>query len=330
MKALVTIVILITAVTALKGQPVSDSRCARMAGIAVEGHIDSLRRQLNDAGFADWGNSDDGEDYYFRGAYYGIRSKLMVTLRPLTKLVSQAYVTVGPYRTGKMLQRNFAYFKYKIEQEVGELYEHDGAYYYMDDYGSIKLSVGSEPDGSKEIRVLYLTTAPFYKDALSRGLHGDVQEIVTENPLAENPVERYLPDGQADDAALKSRRYNRYGYLLSAEIDEDDGCSTVTFEYDSRQRLSKRTLDNITAGVRYVNEYVYNDDDELTEERQKIFDKDNQCIMTLNMRNEIMERDEHGNWTVNSLTLTYWEKGRHTQKSTAIQRRNISYWNIEE
>ncbi len=303
-----------------------DTRCISMGGISIEGPIDSLRPLLKDAGFQEWGASDDGEDYFFRGSYYGIRAKLMVSVKPLTDCVEQAYITIGPYSTSRMLERNFQYFKYKIEQEYGTLTERDGAYFYIDDYGSVKLSVSANEKGSKDITVLYYTTAAFFKDAVSRGIKGDVQEIVTDNPLVEAPVERFFQDGKADNSELTNRQYDRYGYLQHADMSEQQGKSTIDYTYDDSHRLVKRTLRNEAEGITYVNEYYYNDDEEITAENQKVYNAAGQCIMTLNIRNNFLERDEQGNWTVNSLSMTYWEKGQQTQQSTALQKRTISYW----
>ncbi len=326
MKRVTMIVIGLAMVVAVAALPAKDPRCVHMMGIPMEGHIDTLRVVLKEAGFTEWGGSEDGEDVYFRGKFYGIRAKLMVTLKPLTTLVQSSYVTIGPYSGKSLLERNFKYFKYKIEQDYGTLTERDGAYYYMGDYGSVKLSVVDNDDGSRDISILYFQDIPFYKDAISRGLYGNVQEIVTDNPLAEEPVERFLEDGQLDDPDLTQRHYDRYGYLVWAETVEKEGRSTVEYEYDDRYRLKRRTLTNVNASLRYVNDYIYNDSDERVGENQKLYDGSGQCIMTLNMRNEFMERDDLGNWTVNSLSLTYWEKDSRTSKSTAMQRRTISYW----
>jgi hypothetical protein len=139
-------------------------------------------------------------------------------------------------------------------------------------------------------------------------------------------VERFLENGQTDDPDLTSRHYDRYGYLQWAETREQQGRSTVEYEYDNRYRLKRKTLTNVEAGIRYVHDYVYDDHDDLVSENQKIYDSSGQCIMTLNLRNKPMERDENGNWTVNSLSLTYWEKDSRSRQSTAMQRRTISYW----
>ena len=326
MKRIVVIVTLLMLVIGVQAQPTTDPRCIAFMGLPLEGHADTLRLRLKDLQFTEWGGSEDGEDIYFRGNYYGIRSKVIISVMPLSVLVNQAYVTIGPYRSKNLLSRNLLYIKYKLEQDCGPLTERDGGWYYIDDFGSVKLSVVDNDDGTRDIRVLYCTTAPFYKDALCIGLRGNVQEIITENPLSENPVERYLENGQMDNPDLVNRQYNDYGYLIRAEMTEQQGHSLVEFSYDDQYRLIRRTLTNATAGIRYVNEYTYTDEDEILTQNQKVYDKTGTCIMTLNIRNNYLTRDENGNWTSNSISLTYWEKGGASQQSTAMQKRTISYW----
>ena len=56
-----------------------DPRSLRLMGTALEGPVDSVRQQLVASGFKEWGQSDDGEDLYFRGNFYGIRAKLILS-----------------------------------------------------------------------------------------------------------------------------------------------------------------------------------------------------------------------------------------------------------
>jgi hypothetical protein len=58
----------------------------------------------------------------------------------------------------------------------------------------------------------------------------------------------------------------------------------------------------------------------------KAFTKDNECIVSISMKNDLQERDDNDNWTVNKMNLTYWEKGQRTTIQTVEQRRTISYW----
>ena len=326
MKKIVMLLMLLMTACHVQAEPQSDPRCIHFLGVPLEGHADSLRLQLKEMAFTEWGGSEDGEDIYFRGNYYGIRAKLTVSVQPLTPLVASAYVAVGPYRSKNLLSRNLVYFKHKLQEELGELTERDGAWYYLDDFGSVKLSVVDNEDGTRDIRVLYCTTAPFYKDALCMGLRGNVQEIVTDNPLAENPVERYLENGQTDNPDLTDREYDRYGYLVRAVMAEQKGHSVIEYTYDNQYRLIRRTLTNTEAGIRYVHDYTYTEEDEILTENQKVYDKTGVCVMTLNLRNNYLTHDSNGNWTANSLSLTYWEKDGRSQQSTAMQKRTISYW----
>ena len=157
------------------------------------------------------------------------------------------------------------------------------------------------------------------------GLHGAVQEIVTENAVAEDQFLHFSQDGQIENPDLIQRHYNRYGYLVEAQMTEQEGYSKVTYEYDNNYRLIRRTLINDTAAIKYINEYTYNERDEIASQNQKVF-KGDECVMTINMHNDYMTRDEQGNWTTNSLSLSYWEKGSQSQQTTVLQKRTLVYW----
>ena len=158
------------------------------------------------------------------------------------------------------------------------------------------------------------------------GLRGDIQEVVTENAVAEDQFMHFHGNGQIENLDLIDRVYDRYGYLLRARMKEKEGYSTIEYAYDDSYRLVKRTLTNEEAGISYVNSYTYNDQDEVLTQHQKVFDKKGDCIMTINMSNNYITRDDNGNWTSNSLSLTYWEKGSATQNTTVLQRRTLTYW----
>lgn len=326
MKKISFIIILQTMFLLVCAQPKGDPRSISLMGIPIEGPIDSLRQSLMAAQYAEWGQSDDGEDFYFRGNFYGFRSKLMISVAPETKMVTSAYVTVGPYSTQKMLDKNLQYFFYKLQKDHGNFSQRDDSWFYIDDFGSIKLSVVDNENGSRDIRVLYLPSVAYYKDALSMGLRGDIQEVVTENAVAEDQFMHFHGNGQVENLDLIDRVYDRYGYLLRARMKEKEGFSTVEYTYDDSYRLVKRTLTNEEAGISYVNNYTYNDQDEILTQHQKVFDKNGECILTINMSNNYITRDDNGNWTSNSLNLTYWEKGSPTQNTTVLQRRTLTYW----
>ena len=326
MKKISFIIILQMLCLLICAEPKGDPRSISLMGIPVEGPIDSLRLSLAAAQFAEWGQSDDGEDFYFRGNFYGFRSKLMVSVAPETKMVTSAYVTIGPYSTQKMLDKNLQYFLYKLQKDHGNFSQRDDSWFYIDDFGSIKLSIVDNENGSRDIRVLYLPSVAYYKDALSMGLRGDIQEVVTENAVAEDQFMHFHGNGQIENIDLIDRVYDRYGYLLRARMKEKEGFSTIEYAYDDSYRLVKRTLTNEEAGISYVNSYTYNDQDEVLTQHQKVFDKKGDCIMTINMSNNYITRDDNGNWTSNSLSLTYWEKGSATQNTTVLQRRTLTYW----
>lgn len=326
MKKISFIIILQMLCLLICAEPKGDPRSISLMGIPVEGPIDSLRLSLAAAQFAEWGQSDDGEDFYFRGNFYGFRSKLMVSVAPETKMTTSAYVTIGPYSTQKMLDKNLQYFLYKLQKDHGNFSQRDDSWFYIDDFGSIKLSVVDNENGSRDIRVLYLPSVAYYKDALSMGLRGDIQEVVTENAVAEDQFMHFHGNGQIENLDLIDRVYDRYGYLLRARMKEKEGFSTIEFTYDDSYRLIKRILTNEEAGISYVNSYTYNDQDEVLTQHQKVFDKKGDCIMTINMSNNYITRDDNGNWTSNSLSLTYWEKGSATQNTTVLQRRTLTYW----
>ena len=54
--------------------------------------------------------------------------------------------------------------------------------------------------------------------------------------------------------------------------------------------------------------------------------KENECIISINTKNDYSERDDNDNWTQNKMQLTFWEKGQRTQIQTVEQMRTISYW----
>ncbi len=320
------ILLLLIVTTGLHAQTGTDPRSLQFVGIPLEGPIDSVNTRLVDAGFAEWGRSDEGDDYYYRGKFYGIRAKLLVSISTETHFIQSAYVTIGPYSTKSMLQRNFQYFLYKLQKDYGEFTNRDDAWYYMDDFGSVKMSIVQNENGSRDIRVFYYPAGPFYKDALTMGLHGPVQEVVTENAVAEDQFLRFSADGQIENPDLVNRDYDRYGYLQRARMTEKEGHSEVEYTYDSRYRLIRRVLTNKTAEIRYVNEYTYNDQDEIMSQNQKVYDKTGECVMTINMHNSYLTRDDYGNWTSNSLSLSYWEKDTQSQQTTVLQKRVLEYW----
>ena len=109
-------------------------------------------------------------------------------------------------------------------------------------------------------------------------------------------------------------------------MEADGGKSLLTFEYDSDNCLVKRTLVNPATGIRSVTDYRYNTDFEITQQSYKAFNKENECVISYTIKNDLSERDDNGNWTVNKAQLTYWEKDQRTQIIAVNQSRVISYW----
>ncbi len=303
-----------------------DPHSLRLMGTAIEGSVDSVRQQLVANGFKEWGQSDDGEDLYFRGNFYGIRAKLILSHSVETRLVTSAYVTIGPYSTEAMLTKNLQYFLYKLQKEHGEFSQRDDTYFFLDDFGSIKLSIANNDNGSRDIRVFYFPNTAFYKDAVCLGFHGPVQEVVTENAVAEEQFMHFMQNGQLENPDLTHRQYNRYGYLESAQMTEQTGHSIVKYEYDDDFRIKRRILTNTEANITYINEYNFNVQGDIITQYQKVYDKNKECILTITMHNNYLTRDEQGNWTSNSLTFSYWEKGQQSQQTTVLQKRTLTYW----
>lgn len=159
------------------------------------------------------------------------------------------------------------------------------------------------------------------------GMKGLVQEVITSNPVFENDIEHFSETGMWANDDLVDREYDSRGYLVSAAMSEKGGGkSLLTYEYDSDGCLVKRTLVNPSTGIRSVYEYRYNTSYEIIQQSMKAFDKENTCIVSITMKNDLDERDDNDNWTKNTVNLTYWSKGQRTTIQTVEQTRTISYW----
>lgn len=303
-----------------------DTRCMDFMGIPLEGPVDSFVVALKEKGFTEWGNSDDLEDLFFRGNYYGIRAKVMVNVQLTTRFVQSVYVTIGPYRTKEMLSRNHTYFLNKLEKEYGGFVTRGGADYFFGTYGDIKVSETQNNSGTTDLNFFYMPSTPYYKDAILLGLKGHVQEVITENAVAENPMERFAKNGKMENPDITERQYDTYGYLRQGKMLERTGMSVIDYEYDKRNRLVKRTLTNKAVNITYVNEYIYDDNDEILNLSQKVYDETNECVMSINMRNNYEAHDDVGNWTRNALSIVYWEKDAQSQSTNVTQTRKIRYW----
>ena len=306
-----------------------DNRCLDIMGVPLEGPDTVFIPALESIGFQRVISKDDEPNtYYFQGAYYGIKSNLVVETDEKSKLLSTALITSGPYRTFALYDRNYRYFMLKLQRQYGDFTaKGDGSLHIMTDLGYIKVSNTLHADKSRTLNVFYLNTTPFYKDAVNIGMKGIVQEVITENPVAENGIEHFDPQGRNTGTDLIDRHYSPTGYLLSAAMQEPSGAkSLLTYDYDEENRLVKRTLTNTMEGIRSIIEYSYNDDDEIKQQTQKVFDKDNECIVSITMKNNYTAHDDEGNWIQNELKLMYWEKDHQPQNMSVTQTRTISYW----
>ena len=215
-----------------------------------------------------------------------------------------------------------------IDMEIEEASEEEAAKgnNLVGKYGDIKVSQTKNDNGTTDLNFFYMPSTPFYKDAIIFGLKGHVQEVITENAVAENPLERFAKNGKMENPDITERKYDRYGYLMQGKMLERQGMSIIDYEYDKQNRLVKRTLTNKAANITYIHEYVYNDNDEILNLSQKVFDEKNECVMSVNMRNNYEDHDDMGNWTRNALNIVYWEEGAQSQSTNVIQKRKIRYW----
>lgn len=320
---------LLMAWVAAGAEVLPDAKCISIMDVPLEGPDSVFIPALTEAGFVQTFPEDpDADTYYFTGDFYGIKSTMMVSVDERTKLLSSALVTCGPYRTRELYDRNKKYLLGKLQREWGNFSaKGDGSLYLLNDWGYIQESQILHENGANSIRYFYLNSSPYYKDAANLGLKGLVQEVITENPIAENDILHFDETGKLDSDDLLDREYNAAGYLVKAAMREaSGGKSTLTYEYDTDNCLVKRTLINPASGIRSVNEYRYNTSFEIIQQSQKAFNSKNECILSITMKNDLSGRDDTGNWTQNTMQLTYWEKGQRTQIIQVKQTRVISYW----
>ena len=315
----------------VRGGDFTDVKCISVMGVPLEGPDSVFIPALTEAGLVQTHPDDaEADTYYFTGDFYGIKSNVVVSVDEKTKLLTDATFICGPYRTRDLYERNQKYLLGKLQREWGNFKaKGDGStsLYLLNDYGYIQQSTPLHEDGSHSIRYFYLNSTPYYKDAANMGLKGQVQEVITENPVMENDIMHFDEKGIMTDEELVDREYNKAGYLVRASmIEKDGGKSQLTYEYDSDNCLVKRTLLNPSTGIRNVIDYRYNTDFEIIQQSYKAFNKDNECIISYTIKNDLSERDDNDNWTVNNAQLTHWEKGQRTQIIPVKQTRVISYW----
>jgi hypothetical protein len=189
-KKFVLIVWMLLAVAGAWAQVQGDAKCISIMGAPLEGPDSVFIPVFEQAGFVQAHPEEPEEDtYYFAGDFYGIKSSVMVNVDEKTKLLSSVIVECGPYRTRELFDRNKKYLLGKLQREWGNFSaKGDGSLYLLNDYGYIQESQILHENGANSIRYFYLNSSPYYKDAANMGLKGQVQEVITQNPVMEGDI----------------------------------------------------------------------------------------------------------------------------------------------
>ena len=209
MKKLGVLLLLLVAAQMAWCQAIYDPKCITLMDAPLEGTDSAFVPALKSVGFVRIDGEDDKDTYVFKGDYYGIKdAKLEVTVNEKTKMLSEATVTCGPYRTRELYERNQKYLLGKLQREWGNFKaKGDGSLYVLTDYGYIRQSFTLHENGSHSIHYYYLNMAPYYKDASNMGLKGFVQEVITDNPVAENQIEHFDEMGRPKTRLSISMRW---------------------------------------------------------------------------------------------------------------------------
>ena len=87
-------------------QTLADPKSISIMGVPLEGPDSVFIPALDSAGVKQVHPEDpEPYTYYFEGDFYGIKSTMMITVNEKTKLLSDAVVTCGPYRTRDLYDR---------------------------------------------------------------------------------------------------------------------------------------------------------------------------------------------------------------------------------
>ena len=328
MKKIGLLVFMLLAAMMVWSQAIYDPKCITLMDAPLEGTDSAFVPALKAIGFQLVEGENDDDTYHFKGDYYGIKdARLEVSVNDKTKMLSEATVTCGPYRTRELYERNQKYLLGKLQREWGNFKaKGDGSLYVLTDYGYIRQSITLHENGAHSISYYYLNMSPYFKDVSNMGLKGFVQEVITENPVAENPIEHFDEMGKLESQELTDRHYNQVGYLISATLTEGGEQKQITYDYNDDGNLKRTIQTNMVSGLKLVTDYKWDDDGEMTQQSQKAFDKDNECIMSVTMKYNIEERDDNDTWTKNTLHITNWLKGQRAQTMEVVQTRTISYW----
>ena len=206
-------------------QTLADPKSISIMGVPLEGPDSVFIPALDSVGIKQVHPEEPEPDtYYFEGDFYGIKSTMMITVTEKTKLLSDAVVTCGPYRTRDLFDRNQKYLIGRLQREWGNFKaKGDGSLYMLNSYGYIRQSTGLDEEGRHAIRYYYLNSSPYYKDVSNMGLKGFVQEVITENPVTENDMEHFDETGRLANDELIDREYDSRGYLVRAAMLEKRG-----------------------------------------------------------------------------------------------------------
>jgi len=328
MKKIVLLVFLLAAVQITWSQAIYDPKCITLMDAPLEGTDSAFIPALKSIGFVSVENEDDENTYSFVGDFYGIKdAKLEVTVSEKTKMLSEATVTCGPYRTRELYERNQKYLLGKLQREWGNFEaKGDGSLYVLTEYGYIRQSITLHENGSHSINYYYLNMSPYYKDVANMGLKGFVQEVITENPVAENPIVHFNEQGMVESSEITERHYNQVGYLILAAMTEGGEKKLIEYEYNDDGNLKRSIQTNTVSGLKLITEYKWDENGDMAQQSQKAFNKAKECIMSVTMKYDIQERDDNDNWTKNHLHITNWLKGQRAQTIEVVQTRTISYW----
>ena len=164
-------------------QTLADPKSISIMGVPLEGPDSVFIPALDSAGVKQVHPEEpEPYTYYFEGDFYGIKSTMMITVNEKTKLLSDAVVTCGPYRTRDLYDRNQKYLLGRLQREWGNFKaKGDGSLYMLNSYGYIRQSTGLDEEGRHAIRYYYLNSSPYYKDVSNMGLKGFVQEVIGES-----------------------------------------------------------------------------------------------------------------------------------------------------
>ena len=98
-------------------QAIYDPKCITLMDAPLEGTDSAFVPALKAIGFQLVEDENDDDTYHFKGDFYGIKdARLEVSVNDKTKMLSEATVTCGPYRTRELYERNQKYLLGKLQR----------------------------------------------------------------------------------------------------------------------------------------------------------------------------------------------------------------------